>query len=139
MDHNRDDRYGERLQRVERATELPMLVLALTYVPVFVVGYLRDVPPDIRDAAQLVGMLIVAAFAVEIVVKVAVAQRRLAYLRANWLDVFIVFVPFLRPPKDSTGSAALALPRQGRDRSPTNHGTVQRHVRAFRRDRVGLY
>lgn len=40
-----DERYGERLGRVERATELPMLVLA--YVPVFVVGYLGDVPPDV--------------------------------------------------------------------------------------------
>ena len=53
MDHNRDDRYGERLQKVERATELPMLVLALTYVPVFVVGYLRDVPPELTKSGSL--------------------------------------------------------------------------------------
>ena len=92
-----DERYGKRLGRVERATELPMLVLALAYVPVFVVGYLRDVPPDVSGAARVVGALIVAAFAAELLVKLAVARERLAYLKENWLDVLIVAVPFLRP------------------------------------------
>ncbi len=68
-----DERYGERLRRVERATELPMLVLALAYVPVFVIGYLRDLPPDIRDAARVVGVCIIVAFAAELIVKVEVA------------------------------------------------------------------
>ncbi len=44
MNPELDSRYGERLMRVDRLTELPMLVLAFAYVPVFVVGYLRDVP-----------------------------------------------------------------------------------------------
>jgi voltage-gated potassium channel len=97
MNPELDSRYGERLMRVDRVTELPMLVLAFAYVPVFVVGYLRDVPDDVSDAAQVVSLLIIAAFAVELVVKVAVARGRLAYLRTHWLDVVIVFVPFLRP------------------------------------------
>jgi voltage-gated potassium channel len=92
-----DERYGERLGRVERATELPMLILALAYVPVFVVGYLRDVPPDVSGAARIVGAFIVVAFAAELLVKLAVAKERLAYLKENWLDVLIVAVPFLRP------------------------------------------
>ncbi len=97
MDPELDSRYGERLMRVERVTELPMLVLAFAYVPVFVVGYLRDVPDDVSDAARVVSLFIIAAFAIELVVKVAVARGRLAYLRSHWLDVIIVFVPFLRP------------------------------------------
>ena len=97
MKRELDSRYGERLMRVDRVTELPMLVLAFAYVPVFIVGYLRDVPDDVSDAAQVVSLFIIAAFAVELVVKVAVARERLAYLRAHWLDVLIVFVPFLRP------------------------------------------
>lgn len=92
-----DERYGERVRRVERATELPMLVLALAYVPVFVIGYLRDVPPDVAQAARIVGACIIVAFAAELVVRVAAARERLAYLKENWLDVLIVVVPFLRP------------------------------------------
>ncbi len=97
MDAEPDSRYGEWLMRVDRVTELPMLILAFAYVPVFVVGYLRDVPDDVRNAARVASLFIVAAFAVELIVKVAVARGRLAYLRAHWLDVLIVFVPFLRP------------------------------------------
>ena len=74
-----------------------MLVLALVYVPVFVVGYLQGVPPDIRVLARLAGLLIVVAFAAELLAKVADAQNRIAYLRTHWLDVVVVFVPFLRP------------------------------------------
>lgn len=96
-DGRREERYGERVRRVERATELPMLVLALAYVPVFIIGYLRDVPPDVAEAARIVGACIILAFAAELVVRVAVARERLAYLKENWLDVLIVVVPFLRP------------------------------------------
>ncbi|HSL00189.1 MAG TPA: potassium channel family protein [Rubrobacteraceae bacterium] len=85
------------MRRVERATEVPMLVLALAYVPVFIIGYLRDVPPDIQEAARIVGACIIAAFAAELVARVAVARERFAYLKENWLDVLIVAVPFLRP------------------------------------------
>lgn len=74
-----------------------MLILALAYVPVFVVGYLRDVPPDVSGAARVVGAVIVLAFATELVVKLAVVRDRLSYLKENWLDVLIVAVPFLRP------------------------------------------
>lgn len=42
-------------------------------------------------------MSFVALFAAELVIKVAVAERRWAYLRAHWIDVLIVVVPFLRP------------------------------------------
>lgn len=41
--------------------------------------------------------LIVGAFVAELVVKLAVARNRLAYLKENWPDVLIVAVPFLRP------------------------------------------
>jgi voltage-gated potassium channel len=97
MNSELDSHYGERPMRVDRVTELPMLILAFAYVPVFVVGYLRDVPDDVSGAARVVSLFIIAAFAIELVVKVAVARGRLAYLRSHWLDVLIVFVPFLRP------------------------------------------
>jgi voltage-gated potassium channel len=85
------------LRRIERATEIPMLILAVVFVVVFVVGYLPDVSPTVARIASFIELLIVAAFGAELVVKVAVAKRRWAYVRAHWLDVLIVLVPFLRP------------------------------------------
>jgi voltage-gated potassium channel len=88
---------GNAVERIERFTEVPMLVLAIAYVPAFIVEYLPDVPPEIRQDADIVQWTIVAAFAVELLVKVAVADRRLSYLRSHWPEVLIVVLPFLRP------------------------------------------
>jgi voltage-gated potassium channel len=90
-------RYGKLVGRIERVTEVPMLVLAVAYVIAFVVGALPDVSAQARGIARLVESLVVAAFAAELIVKVAVARRRLEYLRSHWLDVLIVALPFLRP------------------------------------------
>jgi voltage-gated potassium channel len=45
----------------------------------------------------LVQDIIVVIFVVEFALRLAVANRRLEYLRAHWLDLIIVVVPFLRP------------------------------------------
>ncbi|MDP9378631.1 MAG: potassium channel family protein [Chloroflexota bacterium] len=47
--------------------------------------------------AALAENIIIALFAAELVVKVAVAENRLRYLRTHWLDVLIVVLPLLRP------------------------------------------
>ena len=90
-------RHPNLAQRIDRVTELPMLCLAIQYIPVFIAGYIPKVSPSVRNGATLAEYIIVALFAAELVVKVAVAERRWAYLRAHWLDVVIVVVPFLRP------------------------------------------
>ena len=103
---------GNAVERIERFTEVPMLILATAYVPVFIVEYLPDVPPEIRRDADIVQWAIVVAFAVELPVKVAVADRRLQYLRSHWPEVLIVVLPFLRPLR-----VLLVLPRSWSGRS----------------------
>ncbi len=92
------ERRGQGLaERIDRLTELPMLLLALAYLPVFIIGYLPQMSVNAREAAQFAEYAIIAAFAAELVVKMAVAERKLHYLRTHWLDVLIILVPFLRP------------------------------------------
>ena len=81
---------------VDRATDLPMLVLSLLLVPIIVVPLLVTIPPGWVFAWDSVGWVIWAAFALELTVKTYLSPRRLHYLRAHWFDVVIVFVPFLR-------------------------------------------
>lgn len=88
---------GKTLERIERFTEVPLLVLAVLYIPVFIVEYLPEVHPEVRRDADVLQWAIVAAFAAVLVLKVAVAERRLEYLRSRWLEVLIVALPFLRP------------------------------------------
>lgn len=85
------------MARIERLTAVPMLVLAIIFLAAFVVGYLPNASPDLRERAQLVSDVVVVLFAVELLVRVAVAENRLKYLVSRWLDVLIVVVPFLRP------------------------------------------
>ena len=91
---------GERrdlAERIERVTEIPMLLLALAYVAAFLVGYLPDASDRARSIAAFAEDIIIALFAAELLIRVAVAERRLAYLRHHWLDVLIVVIPFIRP------------------------------------------
>lgn len=96
-DRGRTGPGGKTVERIERLTELPMLLLAVVYIPVFIVEYLPDVPASVRQVADIAQWAIVAAFAAELLVKVAVADRRLGYLRSRWPEVLIVALPFLRP------------------------------------------
>lgn len=74
------------MARIERITEIPILILAFVYVVAFVVSYIRAVPLEIRQDARFVEDLIIVAFAAELILKVAVADRRFEYLRHRWLD-----------------------------------------------------
>lgn len=84
-------------QRIDHVTEVPMLILAFIYVVVFILEYLPGISHGIQVDATLAEYFIVAVFAAELVVKVSVANDRIAYLRTHWIDVLIVLVPFLRP------------------------------------------
>ncbi len=89
--------HGALVQRVERATALPLLMLALAYVAAYLLDYLPHISPEVQSYATSIEDAIVVVFAVELAVRIVVAQRRWAYIRAHWLDVVIVLIPFLRP------------------------------------------
>ncbi len=74
-----------------------MLVLALAYVPVFVLLEVPEAPPTLRAIADVADYVIIITFALEFALRVAVADDRLRYLRTHWLDVLVILVPFLRP------------------------------------------
>ena len=83
--------------RVERATELPMLVLAAAMAPLILVPLLVDLPATVEWALYVGDWVIWAAFAVELGVKTYLSPDRRRYLISHWYDVVIVVVPFLRP------------------------------------------
>ena len=96
--------------RVRKWFHWPMIVLALLVLPVLGLDFLAQkrlesgqLPPDQVETAELVKSIVLWAeivistcFAIELAVKVAIAESRLEYLRRNWLDVVVVLLPFLR-------------------------------------------
>ena len=85
------------LERLERLTELPLLLLSFGMIPLLLGPILWDLS-DTEDIVFLtLDAFIWAVFAADLTAKLAVAPDRLAYARRHWLDVLIVAVPFIRP------------------------------------------
>lgn len=82
---------------VERATDLPMLVLSVAIIPLILLPYTVDLPAPVDRAFSAVWWLIWPLFALELAVKTYLAPRRLSYVVTHWFDVLIVVVPFVRP------------------------------------------
>lgn len=86
----------ERAKRIERAFAIPMLVAALLVIPVIAVEQ-SDAGDPWRGIAAVANWAIWIAFAVELVVMLAVVRDRWAWLRSHILEVGVVVLtpPFL--------------------------------------------
>src|SRR4051794_31901627 len=87
------NRRAEAFEAVERATDLPMIVLSLAIIPLLVAPYFADFPPSVDRTFFAIDWLIWAIFAMELTVKTYLAPRRLRYLINNWFDVAFVVLP----------------------------------------------
>jgi len=94
--------------RVDRFFHTPMIIMALLTLPLLIIDfmYIKEANADPNRTLTdnwmwwltISGLtLIWIAFAVEFVVKIAVAERRWEYLSRNWLDLVIICIPLLRP------------------------------------------
>ncbi len=93
----RVEQSAERLARIERATELPMLALALLMVPLLVLPFATDISHEAERWFLIGDYVIWGLFTLEFGTKLLVAPNRLAYIRAHPLEAAMVVVPVLRP------------------------------------------
>jgi voltage-gated potassium channel len=81
----------ERLDRWRRATDLPLMALAVGSLPVLLLEVDRDqLPVGDRRFIDAVNLLVLVAFAVDYVVELALARKRPQYVRHEWLSLLIV-------------------------------------------------
>ena len=97
LTHADVERREATLDRLERITELPLIVLAAAMVPLLVAPFVWELNESSEAVVIALDVLIWALFAVDLAVKTAVAPRRVQFLRQHWLDVLVVLVPFARP------------------------------------------
>ena len=87
----------ERSERIAKRFELPMLVAALLVIPVIVIEQ-SDVEERWKTVAGVLNWAIWIAFAIELVVMLAVVPRRGEWLRRHPLElVVVVFTPPFLP------------------------------------------
>lgn len=91
--HNSPD----RLERLERITEFPLMLGSFAMIPIFAGIYLWDLTPVEELIYTALEYAIWAMFGLIYIAKVALAPAKFAYLRRNWLEALIVLVPIIRP------------------------------------------
>ena len=91
------DRRELLLDRIERTTELPLMILSFAMIPLVAASFLWELRPAAENLVLALRIGAWAIFAADLVVRTAIAPRRLPYLRQHWLDVLVVLFPPARP------------------------------------------
>lgn len=105
-----DDVLNSRAAAARRVFEIPVLVAALMVVPVIFIEEQAASSGWLATAA-LVNWLIWAAFTIEYVVVVSLNDRKWAYTKKAWLDVFIILTSFPLLPGVLAATRLLRLVR----------------------------
>lgn len=108
------NRSADALERFERLTSWPMLVLSIVFVVLLVAPLAVDLSPGVLSTLEALDWMIWAAFALEYGIRLYLAPRKLAFMRRNVVDLVVVVVPFLRPIRVVRSARALRLLRAGR-------------------------
>lgn len=85
------------LEKLERITELPLMLLSFALMPVLAGLYLWDLSPAQERLYTALEVGVWALFAIAFLAKLALAPGKLAYLRQNWLEALLVLIPVIRP------------------------------------------
>jgi voltage-gated potassium channel len=105
---------NRRAIRYEQRTQVPLIVLAVIFLAVYAWPILDPhLPTGARGACTGTGYGIWVIFIADYLVRLALADRRLAFIRRNWFDVPLLAFPMLRPLRLLRGLVALRLLSRG--------------------------
>jgi voltage-gated potassium channel len=82
----------EVLQQLEDWLETPMVVLGFAWLVLFIIELIWGLNPLLQAVSTTIWVL----FILDFLLKVAVAPRKLSYIKSNWLTVFSLILPALR-------------------------------------------
>lgn len=84
--------------RWERHTQRPLFGLALVFAVAYAVPIVEpDASRDVVTACLAVEWVVWGAFALDYVVRLALAERRREFVRTHWLDLCAVVLPLVQP------------------------------------------
>jgi voltage-gated potassium channel len=74
-----------------------MLVLAIAFIPLLLIPFFVELSPAWERTFLALDWFIWGAFAIEYVIRLYLAPRKLQFVRRNVVDLIVVVIPFLRP------------------------------------------
>ena len=85
------------LDKIERITEIPLMILSLVMIPLLLGPVLWDMAENEERFFFLADILIWTSFAVDMLVKIILSTNRINYLKVNWFELIVVGLPWFRP------------------------------------------
>lgn len=95
--NRRSQRRQAAYDRVEAATEWPLLVVTLLYLVVLLAPRLGELPDTAKDTIRFADWTIWSIFLAEFMTLFILAPSKKEMLKSRWLDGLIVAAPLLRP------------------------------------------
>jgi len=124
LDHERSG----VLQQLEDWLETPMLVLGFVWLALLIVEFIWGLSPLLETAGTVIWVIFIVDFAV----KFALAPRKWAYLKGNWLTAVALLIPALRVLRIARALRVLRAARAARGvRLVRVFSSVNRGMRAL--------
>ncbi len=83
--------------RFSAATDLPLTVLAVLWLPVLVLPLVMHLPASVTHAFNLIDVGVWAAYAAEYLVRLYLVPARKSFILHHLVDLAVVALPLLRP------------------------------------------
>ena len=99
--------------RFSAAVDLPLMILALLWLPVLVVPLVAHLSAGVAGTFDVIDYLVWAAFVVEYLVKLYLAPSRRRFIARHLVDLAVVALPVLRPLRALRLLRLLNLARAG--------------------------
>ena len=119
---------AEEREQIAHLVEITLTVLSALFLVLLLVEFAAPLSPAQSRWLELVGWFIGLVFAVDFVVRFALAEAKLRYLRHNWLTALALVLPAFRVFRLTRAVRAVRSLRLARLVTGTNRGT-----RALRR------
>lgn len=102
---------SDALDRFERQTAIPMLVLSLAIIPLLVIPLIWNLSAGLEGTFFALDWILWGAFAVEYGIRLYLAPEKWAFIKRNKIDLLVVVIPFLRPLRVMRSARALRVLR----------------------------
>lgn len=89
----------DRVERWERATEIPLAVVAVIFLAAYAIPILTwpDTPPALALGCEVIVWATWAVFAVDYLVRLRLSRDRRRFAKKHWFDLVVIVLPVLRP------------------------------------------
>jgi hypothetical protein len=85
-------------RRWEKTTNWPLMVAAVIFLAAYAVPVLDPTLPNwLLDLCRWLSWITWGIFVVDLLVRLAMADKRLRYLGRHWYDLLVIVLPLLRP------------------------------------------